>query len=175
MYLVLTPNFYCYISGNWISIWRNNSKAFYLPPIPPPLPTYKHTPKLTYFISPLLQWSISSDLTTIEWKLAWFCDVQGPYLLKREKTTRSLKAMSIHSVIWHIFFNFEFFCHLDWKLRIQSIKYDHIRDQEVNFSRKRHLTCLVSKNVFGGHFDFFFRKRGSPYWRKLPTDLADFK
>ena len=28
--------------------------------------------------------------------------------------------------------------------------------------------------IFGGHFDFF-RKRGSLYFRKLPTDFADFQ
>ena len=71
-------------------------------------------------------------------------------------------------LFWH-------FRHFDRKWRIKSIKYYHIRDQQVNFSRIRHLTCLVSKILVLAAILIFFLKRGPPYWRKLPTDLADFQ
>ena len=39
-------------------------------------------------------------------------------------------------LFWH-------FRHFDQKWRTQSTKYYHVRNQQVNFSRIRHLTCLV--------------------------------
>ena len=79
--------------------------------------------------------------------------------------------MSIYSVIWH-FFQFWQFLSL-W--RIQMTKYYHIRDQQVNFSQNRHLTCLVSKMLFLAAILIIFLIRGPPYWQKLPTDLANFQ
>ena len=61
MFLVLTPNFYFYISANLISIWGNNSKLFYLPPHPLH-PTYKHTPKLWKYTQNIMKQSL------LEWK-----------------------------------------------------------------------------------------------------------
>ena len=64
--------------------------------------------------------------------------------------------MSIYSVIWHFFSNFYIFWHFVRKWPIQSTKYYHIRDQQVNFSRNRHLTCLVSKILFLAAILIFF-------------------
>ena len=83
--------------------------------------------------------------------------------------------MSIYSVIDIFYFNYDIFCHFDRKWRIQSTKYCHFRDQQVNFGRNRHFTCLVSKVLFLAAILIFFRKRGRPYWWKLPNDFADFK
>ena len=35
--------------------------------------------------------------------------------------------------------------------------------------------ALFQKLFFIGHIDFFFLKRGPPYWRKLTTDVTDFE
>ena len=64
------------------------------------------------------------------------------YFDKTLNKTRSLKAMSIYSVNWQFFLIFDIFCPFDRKWLIQSTKYYHIRNQQVNFSQNRHLTCL---------------------------------
>ena len=64
--------------------------------------------------------------------------------------------MSIYSVNWHFFKIFDSFCPFDRKWRIQSTKYYHICNQQVNFSRNRHLTCLVSKKKFLAAILIFF-------------------
>ena len=97
------------------------------------------------------------------------------FFMWKFKQDRSRRCQYIQWIDMFFFFNFDIFCHFYRKWRIQSNKYHDIRDQQVNFSRNRHLTCLVSKTLFLAAIFNFFLKRGSPYWRKLPTDLADFR
>ena len=91
----------------------------------------------------------------------------------QNKQDRSRQCEYIQS--FDIFFKAWHFCPFDRKWRIQSTRYYHICDQQINFSRNRQLTNLISNIVFGGHFDFFFLKRGPLCCKKLPTDFADFK
>ena len=69
--------------------------------------------------------------------------------------------MSIYSVNWHFFKIFDMFCPFGRNWCIPSTKYHHNRDQQVNFSRNRHLTCLVSKKNFWRPFWFFSKTRFS--------------
>ena len=62
------------------------------------------------------------------------------------KQDRSSQCQYIQSS--DIFFNVDIFCNFNRKCRIQSTRYYHICNQQVNFSCNRHLTCLVSKNLF---------------------------
>ena len=75
------------------------------------------------------------------------------------KQNRSRRFQYIQS--FDIIFNFDIFWHFDQKWRIQSTKYYHNRNYQVNFNRNRHLTCLVSKAFFLSDILIFFSKTWS--------------
>ena len=72
------------------------------------------------------------------------------------------------------FFNFDIFDTLtgnDTSNRLKMIIFVISRSISVEIDT----SLALFKNIFfGGHFDFFFPKRGPPYWQKLQTDLANF-
>ena len=90
--------------------------------------------------------------------------------LNREKR---LMAISIYSVIWHFYFDiFALLTKNDAFTRLNIIIFVFSRSILVEIDTS---LALFQKNFFLVAISIFFLKRGLPYWRKLPTDLADFK
>ena len=92
----------------------------------------------------------------------------------KEKQDRSRRCLYIQSI--DIFFYFlTFFAPLtgnEASNRLNIIIFAISRSISIKidtslalFQKKKKLAAIL----------IFFQKRGSPYWRKLPTDLADFK
>ena len=83
--------------------------------------------------------------------------------------------VNIFSQIWLLRIKNLTFSHFSRKLWSKPTKYCHFCDQRVWISGNWHLTCPISKKMFLAAILDFLRKRGRLYWRKLPTDFADFQ